>query len=57
MFIYTLKYGRLSILYPVLATSYIWVVLFSQIFLKEPFPAYKWVGIGLIIISVVIITR
>ena len=35
-FIFALKSGRLSILYPVIATSYVWVALLSNKVLGEP---------------------
>ncbi|MFQ5656749.1 MAG: EamA family transporter [Candidatus Methylomirabilales bacterium] len=44
-----LKYGNLSILYPILATSYIWVALLSIRFLGEPFTMSQWVGVTLIL--------
>lgn len=55
-FIIALKHGNLSILYPLIATSYIWVVIFSTKFLGEPFSFAKWIGIILIIAGVSIIT-
>ncbi len=57
MFIYALKHGNLSVLYPILATSYIWVALFSILFLGEKFPVYKWIGIILIIAGVFIVAK
>ncbi len=57
IFVFSLKYGNLSVLYPLIATSYIWVGLFSIIFLNESFPLFKWIGILLIIAGVIIITR
>ena len=36
LFIFALKYGSLSVLYPVIATSYIWVALLSNKVLGEP---------------------
>ncbi len=56
LFIVALRQGNLSVLYPIIATSYIWVTIFSIIFLHESFPVYKWLGIALIIIAVGIIT-
>ena len=52
MFIVALKYGQLSILYPVIATSYIWVTLISAIYLKEPVNIVNWVGVLLILFGV-----
>lgn len=49
LFIVALKHGNLSILYPLIATSYIWVVIFSTRFLGEPFSFTQWIGIALII--------
>lgn len=57
LFVVALKYGNLSILYPIIATSYIWVAVFSKTFLGEAFPPFKWMGILLIIAGVGIVTR
>lgn len=57
LFVISLKFGNLSILYPVIATSYIWVAFLATIVLKESFPLYKWSGVFLIIIAVYIIAR
>lgn len=52
-----LKHGNLSILYPVLATSYIWVALLSVRFLGEPFTAAQWAGVALILVGIALIVR
>jgi drug/metabolite transporter (DMT)-like permease len=57
LFVYALKFGNLSILYPIIATSYIWVVLFAHFLLGESFPAFKWIGILMIILGIGIIVR
>lgn len=57
LLVIALKHGRLSVLYPVLATSYIWVALLSARFLAEPFPALKWAGVGLIVAGIAVIVR
>lgn len=57
LFVFALKQGNLSVLYPIIATSYIWVTIFAMVFLKETFPLYKWAGILMIIIAVGIITK
>ncbi|MEM4703232.1 MAG: EamA family transporter [Candidatus Pacearchaeota archaeon] len=56
LFVWALRHGNLSILYPIIATSYVWVTIFASLILKEPFPALKWMGIGLIIGGVILIT-
>ena len=55
MFIPALKGGDLSVLYPFVATVYVWVTLLSVKFLKEKMNKYKWIGITLIIVGVVFI--
>ncbi|MEM2089627.1 MAG: EamA family transporter [Candidatus Pacearchaeota archaeon] len=55
LFVWALKHGNLSILYPIIATSYIWVTIFASVLLKEPFTPLKWIGIGLIVAGVILI--
>jgi len=52
-----LRHGNVSILYRVLATSYIWVALLSTFFLSEPFPLVRWIGVALIIGGIGVIVR
>lgn len=47
-----LKGGELSVLYPIIATSYIWVTLLSLFYLKESIHAFRWLGIVVIIIGI-----
>ena len=54
-FIWALKYGNLSVLYPVIATSYVWVTILSAFFFKEAITLNKIAGIGLIIAGVTLI--
>ena len=55
MFIPALKGGDLSVLYPLVATTYIWVSFWSIKFLGEKMNTYKWIGISLILIGVIFI--
>ncbi len=55
IFIPTLKYGQLSVLYPLVATSYMWTTLVAVKFLGEKMNRFKWIGIILIIIGVSLI--
>lgn len=55
VFIPALKGGDLSVLYPLVATSYIFVSLYSIKLLKERMNKYKWVGILLIMLGVAFI--
>lgn len=55
LFIIALKHGKLSILYPIIATSYIWVMMISHFILKEPINYFNWIGVFLIICGVFMI--
>lgn len=55
LFIPALKGGDLSVLYPIVATTYIWVNLWSVKFLGEKMNPYKWIGVFLILIGVAFI--
>lgn len=52
LFIPALKGGELSVLYPFVALTYIWVSLLSVKFLGEKMNKVKWLGITFIIIGV-----
>ena len=49
------KGGELSVLYPLVATIYIWTLIFSIFFLKEKMNIYKWLGILAIVLGVIFI--
>ena len=55
MFIVSLKGGELSVLYPLVATSYIWTTLLAKKVLNEKINVYKWAGVAMIILGVVFI--
>lgn len=55
LFIPALKYGELSVLYPLVSTVYIWVALISRIMLGEKLNMTKILGIGCIVIGVILI--
>ncbi|MBI2653666.1 EamA family transporter [Candidatus Woesearchaeota archaeon] len=55
LFIPALKGGDLSVLYPFVALTYIWVSLLSVKFLGEKMNKVKWIGIALIILGVTFI--
>ncbi|MBI5065234.1 EamA family transporter [Candidatus Woesearchaeota archaeon] len=55
MFIPALKGGDLSLLYPLVSLSYVWVSLLSMFILKEKMNYTKWFGIFLILCGVSLI--
>jgi undecaprenyl phosphate-alpha-L-ara4N flippase subunit ArnE len=50
------KGGEVSVLYPIVATSYIWVSLLSVYFFNESLNLFKAIGIFVIISGVVLIS-
>lgn len=57
MLVMALREGELSVLYPIIALTYVWVTLASYVRLHEPPNLYKNIGVAAIIIGVVIIGR
>lgn len=57
LMVFALKHGNLSILYPFLATSYIWVAFLSVRYLGEPFAGVQWVGLVLLVAGIGLIVR
>ncbi len=47
--------GEVSVLYPIIATSYIWVSLMSIWFFKESVGFFRWVGVFVIIAGIVLV--
>lgn len=54
-YIIALRGGELSILYPLVSTTYVWIAIFSQKFLNEKMNKFKWLGILLILMGVSLI--
>jgi len=55
LYVYALNKEQLSILYPIIATSYVWTLIFSKIFLKEPVGLNSWAGVFFILLGVTLI--
>ncbi len=54
-YIIALRNGDLSVIYPLTSLSYVWVSLYSVKFLGEKMSKFKWIGVMLIIVGVVLI--
>src|SRR3989344_1089160 len=52
MFIIALKDGELTILYPLMAMSYVWVAIASPLLFNDSLNGWKIAGIGSIILGV-----
>jgi len=48
-----LRWEELSVLYPMISTTYIWTVFFSIVFLEEKMNKWKWFGLMGIVLGVV----
>ena len=55
LLILSFRGGEVSVLYPIFATSYIWVSFLSIYFLGEIMNLFKWTGISAIVIGIVLI--
>jgi multidrug transporter EmrE-like cation transporter len=57
MLVLALREGELSMLYPIIALTYVWVTLLSYLLLNEPANLYKNVGITTIVVGVAVLGR
>ncbi len=55
LLILSFRGGEVSVLYPIIATSYIWVSFLSIYFLGEVMNPYKWAGVFIIMAGIVLI--
>ncbi len=55
LIILALRGGEVSVLYPLIATSYIWVSFFSVRFLRESMNVWKWLGVITIVVGIALI--
>ncbi len=55
IFLFALKFGELSIIYPLVSLTYVWVVLLSYFKLHESLNKFKIIGILLIVLGVSLI--
>ena len=53
--IYAFKKGEVTVLYPIITLSYIWVSLLSVYFFGEIMNFYKWIGVFIIVIGISLI--
>jgi undecaprenyl phosphate-alpha-L-ara4N flippase subunit ArnE len=52
IFLFALKHGELSFIFPLVSLSYIWVTLVSFFYFNEHISLYKFLGVGLIVFGV-----
>lgn len=54
-FVLGVRRGELSVLYPMVSLGYVWTMLWSRVFFKEPITRNKIVGLGLILGGIALI--
>jgi multidrug transporter EmrE-like cation transporter len=52
LLIFALRDGELSVLYPVIALTYVWVTMLSVVFFRETMNAFKVAGVSTIVAGV-----
>jgi multidrug transporter EmrE-like cation transporter len=57
LLVLALRYGELSVLYPIIALTYVWVSILSVGFLGETLNVYKLVGLVFIVAGVAVLGR
>ena len=57
LMVLALKNGEMSMLYPIIALTYVWTTLASYLLLGEPSNLYKNVGIVTIVVGVAVMGR
>jgi undecaprenyl phosphate-alpha-L-ara4N flippase subunit ArnE len=56
VYIIVLRDLPISIAYPLTSMNYVWAAILSQRYLKERVDAWRWTGIGLVIVGVALIS-
>jgi drug/metabolite transporter (DMT)-like permease len=57
LMVYALRHGELSILYPVIALSYVWVTILSLVVFHESMNPLKVIGVAIIVGGVTVLGR
>lgn len=52
LLVLALRDGQLSVLYPIIALTYVWVTILSPMFFDDTINFYKIIGVGLIVAGV-----
>lgn len=57
LMVFALRDGELSILYPIIALTYVWVTILSVLFFHESLNAFKLLGVTVIVTGVAVLGR
>jgi multidrug transporter EmrE-like cation transporter len=55
LMVFALRDGELSILYPIIALTYVWVAILSVVFFHESLNPFKLLGIGIVVAGVAVL--
>jgi drug/metabolite transporter (DMT)-like permease len=55
LFVFALRHGELSVLYPLIALSYVWVTITAVVAFHEALNPYKIVGVLVIVCGVAVL--
>ncbi|MCL4851439.1 MAG: EamA family transporter [Bryobacteraceae bacterium] len=51
-----IREGELTILYPMVSLGYVWTLLWSRLFFKEPLTRNKFLGLGMILAGIIVLS-
>ncbi len=54
-FVFGLKEGELSVLYPLVSLGYLWTLVWSKMFFGEEMTREKFIGVGMILFGVTLL--
>jgi multidrug transporter EmrE-like cation transporter len=54
-FLFGVRRGELSILYPLVAFGYVWTMFWSRLFFGEPLTRMKFLALGLILVGIAVL--
>ncbi len=57
LLVLALRYGELSVLYPIIALTYVWVSILSVFLLGETMNPFKIAGLAVIVVGVTVLGR
>ena len=55
LFVYALRHGELSVLYPLISLSYVWVTITAVLAFHESVNPFKIIGVAVIILGVAVL--
>lgn len=57
LLVLALRKGQLSILYPIISLTYVWVTLLSILIFKESLNSFKGLGLAIVVVGVAVLGR